>query len=157
MTDFKPCVIPGTLFVKKADGQHRVAFCADRYELYADEDEFRPCDEHAVARMLYAYRFIDESDLVQLVLNEQEIFQGVFPATMVCAIVLGLAEEPKSVEDIGSVILDEAGTKKLEELRAHFHRPTCPQSYIEEYKAAERERHLRTANRMWTKEQTEDN
>ena len=106
----------GKLFLAKSSGIFGVAFI-----LAGDNEEGRHqayalADEKTVARMLYAHGYVDEPRLFQLVEEGREIsIEGVFPATLLFAILLGLAEVPDSIGDIRidcASLLDPPGTRK---------------------------------------------
>ena len=122
MTNTNP-VIAGTLLMLKVDRHFKVAFLADRYELRAMARDFFPCAyERTTAKLLYAHGLIDQPQLFELVKEgRQEIMQGVFSATLICAIVLGLSQEPDSIEDVeNNFLVDTAAKQKFRQLSAHF-------------------------------------
>ena len=131
MTNTNP-VIAGTLLMLKVDRHFKVAFLADRYELRAMARDFFPRDERTTAKLLYAHGLIDQPQLFELVKEgRQEVMQGVFSATLICAIVLGLSQEPDSIEDVeNNFLVDTAATQKFMQLSAHFADHDCFEKYL---------------------------
>ena len=107
--------VTGTLFLTKVDGNFFVAFVVP--EEHENERSYSLSDEKTVAIMLYKHGVIDEQSLFNLVGEGNErVIPGEFQATLLFAILLGLAEVPEKVEDISidlESFLDPPGTRKL--------------------------------------------
>jgi hypothetical protein len=127
-----PPLIAGTFSMIKQDGQLLVAFCPDDYVLNPRKKDFFAVNERAVARMLYRNGLIDEPQLFELIKEgRQEIMWEIYPATLISAIVLGLPEEPNSIDEIKTkFVLDAETTKKFEALSAHFIDADCPDKFL---------------------------
>jgi hypothetical protein len=110
-------LIYGKLFLAKCSGIFGVAFVLAGEDEEGRHQAYSLSDERTVARMLYTNGYVDEPHLFQLVTEGHEIsIEGVFPATLLFAILLGLAEVPDSISDIKvdcASFLEPPGTRKL--------------------------------------------
>jgi hypothetical protein len=109
--------VSGKLFFAKCSGIFAIAFILAGEDEEGRHEAYCLSDERTVARMLYANGYLDEPQLFQLVEEGYErSLEGLFPATLILAILLGLAEIPETIGDIKincSSFLEPPGTRKL--------------------------------------------
>jgi hypothetical protein len=148
MKNIDPLVIGGTLFMIKQEGQFKVAFFPGRYVLNPRKEDFFPGNERAISRMLYRNGLVDEPQLFELVKEgREEIILDIYTATLISAIVLGLPEEPSSIEDIEAKIAHDAAKKQtFEALSAHFMEPDSSEKLLQVRVTAQYPRYLDDRN-----------
>jgi hypothetical protein len=148
MTNIDPLVISGTLFMIKQEGQFKVAFFPERHVLNPKKEDFSPGNERAIARMLYRNGLVDEPQLFELVQEgREEIILDIYRATLISAIVLGLPEEPSSLEEIKAKIADDAAKKQtFEALSTRFIEPDPSEKLFQVRVTAQYPRYLDDRN-----------
>jgi len=148
MTNTDPPVIGGTLFMIKQQGQFKVAFFPGLYVLNPRKEDFFPGNERAIAKMLYRNGLVDEPQLFELVKEgREEIILDIYTATLISAIVLGLPEEPSSIEDIEAKTAHDATKKQtFEALSAHFMEPDSSEKLLQVRVTAQYPRYLDDRN-----------